>query len=67
MKALLVVVLIVGLSAAFILQRRSEQAAPAQPAKVSAVSEHDWAKHSLNRAAEVKREVLRERASNNNY
>ena len=65
MKALLVVLLMVGLGAAFILQKRGEQAAPAQPAKTSAVSEHDWAKNSLNRAAEVKREVLRQRASNN--
>ena len=65
MKGLLVVLLIVGLGAAFILQKRGEQAAQAQPAKASAVSEHDWAKHSLDRVAEVKREVLRQRASNN--
>ena len=64
MKGLLVVLLMVGLSAAFILQKRGEPAAPAEPAKASAVSEHDWAKHSLDRASEVKREVLRQRASN---
>jgi hypothetical protein len=64
MKGLLVVLLIVGLGAAFILQKRNDQAAPTQPAKPSAVSEHDWAKHSLDRAAEVKSEVLRQRASN---
>lgn len=63
MRSLLFVLLIVGLGAAFILQKRNEQAPRAQPAKRSAVSEHDWAKHSLDRAAEVKREVLRQRAS----
>ena len=65
MRGLLVLLLIAGLGAAFILQKRSEQTAPVKPAKGSAVSEHDWAKHSLDRAAEVKREVLRQRASNN--
>lgn len=64
MKGLFVVVLIVGLGAAFILQKRNEASPRPQPAKQSAVSEHDWAKHSLDRAADVKREVLRQRASN---
>jgi hypothetical protein len=64
MRSLLVVLLIVGLGAAFILQKRNEPSPPAQPARQSGVSEHDWAKHSLDRAANVKREVLRQRASN---
>ncbi len=64
MRSLLFVLLIAGLGVAFILQKRNEPAAVARPVKQSAVSEHDWAKHSLDRAAEVKREVLRQRASN---
>jgi hypothetical protein len=64
MRTLLVVLLMAGLGLAFILQKRTEQPTAAQPAKQSAVSEHDWAKHSLDRAADVKRQVLRQRASN---
>ncbi len=64
MRSLLVVLLILGLGAAFILQKRNGHAQATEPAKQSAVSEHNWAKHSLDRAADVKREVLRQRASN---
>ena len=64
MRGLLVVLLIAGLGGAFILQKRNEQAPSAQATKNSAVREHNWAKHSLDRAADVKREVLRPRASN---
>jgi hypothetical protein len=67
MRSVIVVLLMLGLGGAFILQKRKEASRPPEPAKTSAVSEHDWAKHSLDRAAEVKREVLRQRASNSDH
>lgn len=36
-------------------------AAEQSPARNSAVSEHDWAKHALDRTAELKQQIARQR------
>jgi hypothetical protein len=66
-----VILLVVGvLGGVFAMQKRSEPKpaatvqARAESAAPRQVSEHDWAKQSLDRAAQVKRDVLRQRAGN---
>lgn len=74
MRTVLILLVIAVLGGIFVMQKRT---AP-QPAAVAQsttqkptprpVSEHDWAKHSLDRAAQVKQDVLRQRAANkDNY
>lgn len=52
----------------FVFQKKSEPpAAPEQVVTLTtparATSEHDWAKHALDRTAQAKQDVLRQRAS----
>lgn len=71
MRKFLVIALLVGLSWLFLVQKRSEPAKPGPRSKSMAqtaaaasprpVSEHDWMKHSLDRANEVKRQVAQKR------
>ncbi|HEX8897796.1 MAG TPA: hypothetical protein VF751_03795 [Chthoniobacterales bacterium] len=71
MRKFLVIGVLAGLTWLFIAQKRSEPAKPtagnrtvAQTAgspSPRAVSEHNWMKHSLDRANEVKRQVAQQR------
>jgi hypothetical protein len=70
MRKFLVIAVLAGLTWLFIVQKRSESAKPAENSKtvtqVAAasprpVSEHNWMKHSLDRANEVKRQVAQQR------
>ncbi|MEO5719579.1 MAG: hypothetical protein ABIR29_13550 [Chthoniobacterales bacterium] len=68
------VVLVLSVIALFVWQRQNQQtAAPAQPtvgkttsapAAPRPVSEHNWAKHSLDRAHEVANQVQQSREQN---
>jgi hypothetical protein len=71
MRKFLVITVLVGLTWLFIVQKRSEPSKPAPSDKAIAqtagsatprpVSEHDWMKRSLDRANEVKRQVVQQR------
>lgn len=71
MRKFLVIAVLAGLTWLFIVQKRSEPAKPEQKNKAMTqavasttprpVSEHDWMKHSLDRANEVKRQVVQQR------
>jgi hypothetical protein len=68
MRKFLVIAVLAGLACLFVVQKRSESQKPA-PEKTAAqaaasprpVSEHNWMKHSLDRANEVKRQVAQQR------
>ena len=66
MKTFLILVL--SVAALFVWQRGNQEATKkdqaAAAARVSTVSEHDWAKHSLDRAREVRDQVARVRQQN---
>ena len=71
MRKFLVIAVLAGLTWFFIVQKRSESAKPEQKSKTAIqvaasasprpVSEHNWMKHSLDRANEVKRQVAEQR------
>ena len=71
MRKFLVIAVLAGLTWLFIVQKRSESAKPDQKSKTATqvaastsprpVSEHNWMKHSLDRANEVKRQVAQQR------
>lgn len=72
MKTFLVVVVVV--TALYLWQRRGQETVPPAPAPIAAqsppavlarpVSEHNWAKHSLDRAHEVADQVRQTREQN---
>lgn len=67
MRALLVVIVVVGLTALFISQKRREKspdAAVASQIEPRQVSEHDWAKHALDKTNAVGRKVTEQRKQN---
>jgi len=67
-----VVVALIVLGVIFLRQKQTENSAPQKAAEAVAqatltprpASEHDWAKAAIDRTNEVKRQVKRERASN---
>jgi cell division protein FtsX len=67
-----VVVALIALGVIFLRQKNAENSAPQKTAQAVAqatltprpASEHDWAKAAIDRTNEVKRQVKRERASN---
>jgi hypothetical protein len=67
-----VVVALIVLGVIFLRQKKAENSAPQKTAQAVAqatltprpASEHDWAKAAIDRTNEVKRQVKRERASN---
>ena len=67
-----VVVALIVLGVIFLQQKKAEDSAPQKTAQAVAqatltprpASEHDWAKAAIDRTNEVKRQVKRERASN---
>lgn len=71
MRKFLVITVLAGLTWLFIVQKRSEHSKPEPSKKAVAqsvgspsprpVSEHDWMKRSLDRANEVKRQVVQQR------
>ena len=71
MRKFLVIAVLAGLTWLFVAQKRSESSKPAPASKAVAqvagsptprpVSEHNWMKHSLDRANEVKRQVVQQR------
>jgi len=71
MRKFLVITVLAGLTWLFIVQKRSEPAKQEPKSKAVAqvagspsprpVSEHNWMKHSLDRANEVKRQVAQQR------
>ena len=71
MRKFLVITVLAGLTWLFIVQKRNEAAKPEPKSKTVAqvagspsvrpVSEHNWMKHSLDRANEVKRQVVQQR------
>jgi cytoskeletal protein RodZ len=70
MRKFLVVAILAGLAWLFVLQKRNEhqKAGPEKSvaqttasASPRPVSEHDWMKRSLDRAAEVKKQVAQQR------
>jgi hypothetical protein len=71
MRYLIVIALIV-LGVIFLRQKKAEDSAPQRTAQAVAqatltprpASEHDWAKAAIDRTNEVRRQVKRERASN---
>ena len=66
------VVALIVLGVIFLRQKKAEDSAPQKTAQAVAqatltprpASEHDWAKAAIDRTNEVKRQVKRERASN---
>jgi hypothetical protein len=68
MRKFLVIVVLAGLGWLFVVQKRSEpqkntpdKAVAQVAASPRPVSEHNWMKHSLDRASEVKRQVAQQR------
>jgi hypothetical protein len=67
MRKFLVIAVLAGLGWLFVVQKRTEspkeapKTAVAQTASPRPVSEHNWMKHSLDRANEVKRQVAQQR------
>jgi uncharacterized protein HemY len=67
MRKFLLFAIIGGLGALYVVQKQHEQASPTAKAQTSQApetrqaSEHDWAKHSLDRANEVKSQVQEQR------
>jgi cytoskeletal protein RodZ len=67
MRKFLVIAVLAGLGWLFVHQKRNEapketpKTAAAQKASPRPVSEHNWMKHSLDRANEVKRQVAQQR------
>jgi cytoskeletal protein RodZ len=70
MRKFLVIAVLAGLAWLFVVQKRSEPQKPAPEKTVAQatasasprpVSEHNWMKHSLDRANEVKRQVAQQR------
>jgi hypothetical protein len=71
MRKFLVITVLAALTWLFIVQKRSEHSKPELSNKTVAqsaaspsprpVSEHNWMKHSLDRANEVKRQVVQQR------
>ena len=67
-----VVVALIVLGVIFLRQKKADDSAPQKTAQAVAqatltprpASEHDWAKAAIDRTNEVKRQVKRERASN---
>ncbi len=60
-------ILVLSLTALFVWQRNNHEATKmslATPAPSPIVSEHDWAKHSLDRAREVRNQVTQARQQN---
>ena len=61
-------ILVLSVTALFIWQRTNHEPArkdaPVATAKAGTVSQHDWAKHSLDRAHEVAEQVARTRQQN---
>jgi hypothetical protein len=67
MRTALVIMVLAALGYFFVLQKHTEptrSAVSAADATPRPVSEHDWAKHALDTAAKVKRDVARHRAEN---
>lgn len=74
MRILLGLIVVVTIAGAVLTHRKNEQAAAtpvatakaasAQPAAPREVSQHDWAKRSLDRAADVKRQVAEQQKEN---
>ena len=68
----IVVVALIALGVIFLRQKKAENSAPQKTAEAVAqasltprpAGEHDWAKAAIDRTNEVKRQVKRERASN---
>ena len=76
MRIFLGFVIVAAIVGGFLSHRKQEP--PVAPAPVAVVmkaqatparqtSEHNWPKYSLDRAAEVKREVLEQRKENGDY
>jgi hypothetical protein len=67
MRKFLVIAVLAGLGWLFVVQKRSEPQKDApekgvvQSASPRPVSQHNWMKHSLDRANEVKRQVAQQR------
>jgi hypothetical protein len=71
MKKFLVIAVLAGLTWLFVVQKRNEVSRPNPAGKTVTqnagtptprpVSEHNWMKHSLDRANEVKRQVAQQR------
>jgi hypothetical protein len=71
MRKFLVIAVLAGLTWLFVAQKRSEPSKPNSTAKTVTqiaaspsprpVSEHNWMKHSLDRANQVKRQVAQQR------
>jgi uncharacterized membrane protein len=70
MRTFIVLVIMAGLGVAFVVQKRSETPTAPAAQKVAAtqtaaaprpVSEHNWAKHSLDTTNKVIREVAQQR------
>ena len=67
MRALLIFIVIAGLGAVFIVQKRSEHtdaspdAAPSQETSPRQPSEHDWAKRSLDTTNSVIQKIQKQR------
>ena len=61
-------ILVLSVTALFVWQRSNQETTkkdqPPPPTKASTVSQHDWAKHSLDRAHEVANQVTRVRQQN---
>ncbi|MFL6583511.1 MAG: hypothetical protein ACJ8KU_03220 [Chthoniobacterales bacterium] len=65
MRGVLVVLGLLALTGVFAWQKHSQDAAAPQTTTAPRqVSEHDWAKQSLDKAAKVKQDVLRQRRDN---
>lgn len=70
MRTFLVIVVVAVLGWLFLTQKRQEQQnvttapnAPAQAASPRPVSEHNWAKHALDKTNKVTRQVAEQRQS----
>ena len=68
MRKFLVIAILAGLSWLFVMQKQSQTAKPAKAGPQTAasvsprpVNDHNWMKNSLDRANEVKRQVVQQR------
>lgn len=60
-RALAIIIVLVGLTTLFLAQKRKENFSPPVTHQVS---EHDWAKHALDKTNGVVRDVRKQREEN---
>jgi hypothetical protein len=60
-STVLILLLSLGVGGVWLAKSHQKENDAPQPPQATAVSEHNWAKHALDRTAEVKRQVAQQR------